>query len=118
MQGLYETVKALADVVIPHEYGIDPRGKLSIGCVRISNLDVLLFTRGRGYGMAVLPPCAWPGPPRQAVRRVRLNFESSERCGCILIWQGAMVLGDSGMIGTSGKKLFWCQAGRRVPPHV
>jgi hypothetical protein len=28
---LYTTAKSLADVVIPHEYGLDPVGKLSIG---------------------------------------------------------------------------------------
>eukprot|EP00967_Tisochrysis_lutea_P050340 scaffold61887_cov18-Tisochrysis_lutea.AAC.3 len=30
-QELYGTAKQLSDTIIPHEYGLDPMGKLSIG---------------------------------------------------------------------------------------
>ena len=31
MQDLYTTARTLAAVVVPHEYGLDPQGKLHIG---------------------------------------------------------------------------------------
>jgi inositol hexakisphosphate/diphosphoinositol-pentakisphosphate kinase len=31
LQDLYTTARTLASVVVPHEYGLDPQGKLHIG---------------------------------------------------------------------------------------
>lgn len=67
MQVLYSTAKQLSNTVIPHEYGLDPQSKLSIGskiakelvgklcadlCAMRCVLHVILFQHSHGIVLA------------------------------------------------------------------